>query len=295
MVDPVPPQTLQSLGDRPVCQRNRRLSAPEPILDFATTRTAVRAAADACIGLFAAELDGGVAVRGSDWSVAEVAAHVAVASEVYTEYAGGRKEAFVDISDIAGGSLATTSAQRLAEEPERDLGALAARLDRAVNALLAATAACDGREIVTWNGCEITVGALLGIALGEYLLHGRDVAHAVGRPWTISADDARIVLASVLPLLPLLVDPSATSRADVTYDLRVRGGARVGLTIRRGTIAVTPSPGRVECHVSADPVALLLVAYGRQSQWRAVLTGKLAVWGRKPWVGARLTSYLVAP
>ena len=190
------------------------MEGPEYTADFATTRAAVRAAADACGALFASAPDGGVALPGSDWNVGEVAVHVAVATEAYIDYARGKTEAFVDVSDIAGGSLATTSAQRLAEEPERDVDALVARLDAAASELLTATAECDGTEMVTWNGHEIPVGSMLGIALGEYLLHGRDVAHALGRP----------------------------------------------------AVAVAP-----------------------------VFTGKLAVWGRKPWLGARLTSYLVAP
>jgi uncharacterized protein (TIGR03083 family) len=278
--------------------------SPGSEVDIVAARSAVEAAAGACSALFAAGAgSGAVALPGSEWSVAEVAAHVAVATEVYTEYARGRTEAFVDVDDIAGGSLAESSAQRLAEEPERDLAALATRLDEGVSALLEATDGFDGSEGVTWNGREIPVSSMLGIAVGEYVLHGRDVAHALGRPWTITAADARLVLASVLPLLPLLVDPAATARADVVYDLRVRGGTRVAVTIRRGTLTVTspfPSPTsarheHVDCHVSADPVTLLLVAYGRQSQWPAALTGKLAVWGRKPWLGPRLTRYLVAP
>ena len=51
----------------------------------------------------------------------------------------------------------------------------------------------------------------------------------------------------------------------------------------------------MDCHVSADPVALLLVSYGRRSQWVPVLTGKLLAWGRKPWLGLRLVRYLVTP
>jgi hypothetical protein len=50
-----------------------------------------------------------------------------------------------------------------------------------------------------------------------------------------------------------------------------------------------------DCHVSADLVALLLVAYGRRSQWIPILTGKLVAWGRKPWLGPRLTGNLVTP
>jgi hypothetical protein len=42
-------------------------------------------------------------------------------------------------------------------------------------------------------------------------------------------------------------------------------------------------------------VALLLVSYGRISQWRPALTGKMVAWGRRPWLGLFLTHYLVRP
>ena len=67
------------------------------------------------------------------------------------------------------------------------------------------------------------------------------------------------------------------------------------MAIRGGRLTVDADDGPVDCHVSADPVALLLVSYGRQSQWVPALTGKLLAWGRKPWLGLRLTRYLVTP
>ena len=103
------------------------------------------------------------------------------------------------------------------------------------------------------------------------------------------------MLASALPLLPLLVDPSTTADVRASYDLRVRGGPQDGVVIRDGRLTVGADDGPVDCHVSADPVALLLVSYGRRSQWVPVLTGKPLAWGRKPWLGLRLTSYLVTP
>ena len=112
---------------------------------------------------------------------------------------------------------------------------------------------------------------------------------------TIRPVDARLILASALPMLPLLVDPAATVGVRARYELRVRGGTRIGLSIRDGRLSTDGGEGKVDCHVSADPVALLLVSYGRQSQWVPALTGRLLAWGRKPWLGLRLTHYLVTP
>ena len=67
------------------------------------------------------------------------------------------------------------------------------------------------------------------------------------------------------------------------------------MIIDDGNVTVTGDGESVDCHVSAEPVALLLIAYGRRSQWVPIMTGKLIAWGRKPWLGPRLVRYLVTP
>jgi uncharacterized protein (TIGR03083 family) len=252
--------------------------------------------ADEVCALVESAPDGGLAVPGSDWNVGEVAAHLAAGTEAYVRYVTGSDDPFVDVSDIAGGSLTRSNADRLQAEPERDLGALGERLRAASSALLRASSGRHHEDVVMWNGQPLALGDMLGIGLGEYLLHGRDIATALSRPWTIRADDARLILASALPLLPLLVDPVSTAGVHARYDLRVRGGVRVALIVSDGALTVADADGQpADCHVSADPVALLLVAYGRRSQWPAIFTGKMLAWGRKPWLGPRLVRYLVTP
>jgi uncharacterized protein (TIGR03083 family) len=271
------------------------MDSSSPTIDLDATRVALLRAADRFATLIAGAPDADQPIPDSEWTVGDVAVHVALGSEAYVGYASGATEAWVDVSDIAGGSLARSSAARLAAEPARDLPVSAARARAAVAAIVEAAEGRSAEEPVVWNGMPMTLGAMLGIGLGEYLLHGRDVAKALGRPWTITPDDARLLLAAALPMLPLLVDPAATAGVRARYDLRVRGGTRIGLVIRDGQLSVDAGDGRVDCHVSADPVALVLVSYGRQSQWVPALTGKLLAWGRKPWLGLRLTHYLVAP
>jgi uncharacterized protein (TIGR03083 family) len=270
-------------------------TAGMPDVDVTAARAALRRAGERLAVLIESASDAAAPIPGMEWTVGELAAHVAVVSEVYTGYATGDTEPFVDVTDVAGGSLTRSSAARLAAEPERDVRVLAQRLRAGLAGLEESTEAMPPDAPVIWNGQQVSVSQLVGLALGEVLIHGLDLSRAVGCSWTISADEARVVLVSVLPLLPLLVNPATTSDVDVSYDLRVRRGARVGIRIDRGTLTFREESGRVDCHVSADPVALLLVAYGRRSQWVPALTGKLLAWGRKPWLGLRLTSYLVTP
>jgi uncharacterized protein (TIGR03083 family) len=263
---------------------------------MAAVQTALGRVVDEVCALVASTPDAGVPVPGSDWTVGEVATHLAAGTEAYVRYATGGSEPFVDVSDIAGGSLTRSNAARLQAEPDRDLASLTDRLRAASSALLEASGHGHHEDVVMWNGVPLALGDMLGIGLGEYLLHGRDIATALSLPWTIRPDDARLVLASALPLLPLLVDPVTTAGVHARYDLRIRGGVRVLLHVNDGELTVAVDDVEpVDCHVSADPVALLLTAYGRRSQWGAICTGKLFAWGRKPWLGPRLVRYLVTP
>jgi uncharacterized protein (TIGR03083 family) len=264
--------------------------------DFSWVRGAAKRGAERCALLIEQAPDASARLPRSEWTVRDLAAHVVLGTEVYREYVAGRIEPFVDVSDWAGGSLARTSAQRLVEEQEQDLHALATRLRNAAAALFEFTADCNGDEQVLWHGIEMDLRSVIGILLGEYLVHGYDLARLLNRPWPVDRDDARIVMeATTGSLLPLLADPRTTARVHASFDLRVRGGAQITVRIDNGRIT-TDVPGvPVDCHVSADPVALLFVAYGRQSQWGPILTGRILAWGRKPWLSHRLTSYLTAP
>ena len=47
--------------------------------------------------------------------------------------------------------------------------------------------------------------------------------------------------------------------------------------------------------ITADPVAFLLLGYGRISQWSPILRGKLRAGGRKPWLAMKFATLLASP
>jgi hypothetical protein len=44
----------------------------------------------------------------------------------------------------------------------------------------------------------------------------------------------------------------------------------------------------VDCHISAEPVTFLLMSYNRIGPTMPALSGKVRVWGRRPWLATRL-------
>jgi hypothetical protein len=68
------------------------------------------------------------------------------------------------------------------------------------------------------------------------------------------------------------------------------------VTFDKGRITVdTKPPRRVDCHISADPVALFLVGLGLKKQWGPIATGKLTTWGTRPWLALQFVSFFEVP
>jgi hypothetical protein len=257
---------------------------------------AVLAAASARFAAVAAQVrDPAMPVRQSTWSAAELVVHVAGGLEAYARYLDGDSSPAVDVSDVPGGSLTASNAERLAAEPERAIGVL---LDRAAAAL---ARVCDRArhwsldELVPWHGRQEPLRCFLASAIAEQLLHGRDLARTVGATWPIERRDAILVLDNLAPLLPILVDPETTRTLDATIRIKLRSGPTIPLHFDHGAVTVDETQPHPDATVSADPVSFLLVAYGRRTQWQEIARGRLVAWGRRPWVALKLTSYLVRP
>jgi uncharacterized protein (TIGR03083 family) len=260
-------------------------------VDLAAARAAVEVTAQRAADLVRSLPDPSVRVPGLDWTVGQTAAHLVAAARYYPRYATGQAapEATIDLAD---GNL-----ERIAQVGERGLAELADQLIAETQRLLVLTAdLAPDHRVAFHGGTSLDLAAQTGILLGEFLIHGLDLARSVPRPWPINPDDARLVIAAATALLPRYVDPEAARGITVGYDVRIRGGPRFGLQLTDGAATVVPGAvGSVDCHISADPVAFLVVAYGRGSLWPPIIRGKLTSWGRKPWRALGLTRLLVNP
>jgi hypothetical protein len=105
--------------------------------------------------------------------------------------------------------------------------------------------------------------------------------------------EAGLALEGLLPLLPFMVDERSAADVALRCELRVRGGSRSVVEIDRGTLRVEPpSAAPVDCRLSVDPVAFLLLTYNRVSLPGPILRGRLVAWGRRPWLAMRLQASL---
>ena len=267
-------------------------------LDLSATQAALIAATRRTAGLLREAPDGQTAVPNLAWTVGETAAHLVTILQHSRGFVSGEEDATryatldPDATTPAERSVAA-NARMLEEFTERDPVRLAALLETAAEEFV--TVADQRREdepVLIEAGVSMTVPVMTAVLLGEQLVHGLDFACALKRPWRIDRRDAILVASASMALVPEIIDRDGTAGVHATFELRLRGGPRYRVRIDDGTATVTEVSGSADCWMNVDPVAALLLGYGRIGQWGQLLRGRLIVGGRKPWLVLKFSELL---
>ncbi len=263
------------------------------MVDLAAARHALEDQTPRTMALLATITDPGLPIPGSEWTVGEAAAHLAVTAEGYSEYARGRDRRYpVDPADIPG-----SHRRAFAAMPERDGAKLADMLAAGIGDFLNVTRGRSADHPLRWHGpltlsCATTTCTLLG----EQLLHGWDIAGTVHAPWDLDPDAARLVIAGVAPLFELRTNRGGGVRIEAGYELDVAGGPRLFAWFRDGRLRFDTSPsGAVDCRLGADPVTWLLALYGRVPWDEVLAAGQVTVAGGETALAAQFKSQLRNP
>lgn len=104
------------------------------------------------------------------------------------------------------------------------------------------------------------------------------------------------MLAGYAPCYEPNVNPETTRGLNVAYALDLRGVARVVVRFVDGRYSLDPADGGpVDCVISADPVAWLLVGSGRLDQWAAIALGLIEAGGERPELAAGFGDLFIFP
>jgi uncharacterized protein (TIGR03083 family) len=230
-----------------------------------------------------------------DWTVADTAAHVAIVARLNAGLIGGDLSP-LDAPDLdrgwqesSLGGFARLNALTLDHFPERALDVVANTLLEEVDLVLNRAGDVDPRELRPWLGsAQLPAAAHVAHQLNEILIHGLDIARALDVPWHISAHEAALTFdLFLMPMLGgrsgrLLAGGGAPGR--VTLEFRSKHTTPVVLTSENGRLQVEPADGRkTDAQVRFDPATMMLTIFRRTRLARAVVTGKVLAFGRRPW------------
>jgi uncharacterized protein (TIGR03083 family) len=256
---------------------------------------AIRETAEDIAALLRSASGTALPVPGSEWTVGEVAAHLALANELMADLAAGRERPY---GDGTPQSLAAANAQSLTAFGERRAEPLAGTITGRAEAFLDAVtrAGRDGPVPAT------PLGSMRRSVLASYLLthmlgHGYDLARALRRPHMIDPARVGLCMPFMLSVMPRVADTAATAGLTARYRIRLRGGDAFGVSVADGAVQVTPgAPAhRTDCTILIEPTAFLLIALGRRNPWRAMAQGHVLAWGPKPWLAPRFPALFTAP
>jgi hypothetical protein len=184
----------------------------------------------------------------------------------------------------------------IAENPETDGKKLADQIREGLERVLVVTASLPGDQPISYHaGLRLNLGELVSLYLGEYLLHGYDIAVAVEAPWPIDPGYAVLAVRGFRACYSAIFNPATAGGFDATYRLDTAGIDPFFVRITDATYEDPATPGSVDCIISADPVTTLLVMSGRLSQWAAIALGRLTFSGDQPEIGPRFNDLFVFP
>jgi len=266
----------------------------EPTELRAAARDGLATAAERFIRLLETQPHTATPIPGSRWTVRDAAAHLAGGLRRHIDYVHG-EGTLAPTLDKEHFSNRTRS--QLDETSEADSENLAGQIRNGVADYHALTASTPADQPIAYHGgLRPTLAQLTAVLLGEYVLHGYDVAVALGEPWPIEPEHAALVVGAYRLFLPLIFQPDAADGLQATFHVAVSGTDPYFVRIAHGAYEeLDAAPPAVDCSIATDAVTALLVQSGRLSQWPAIALGRLTFSGARSEVGPRFASLFLFP
>ena len=232
-------------------------------------------------------------IPGSTWTAGEIAGHVLT---VLRRYTGGAVTTGDGLSATGAGvtelnareldELGRMSVAEILGEAWQELADIEQLFPRTM----------DLNEPFPFHGGQKMDGAAaLGNLIGEFSVHGRDVARSRGKTWKVGSRNAALALNLGIQVAPAYVAPTAPG--DLKVEIRTPESAPWVFDLVDGTLTSRPSVRgeAIDVRIFGRTEPLLLNLYGRMGLARATAHGVTVIGGRRPWRVARMPRSFLAP
>src|SRR6185437_6136866 len=242
------------------------------------------------------------------WSVTEVVAHVASIAWLDTMLLGAAAEPF-PMPGVLDAVVATAvddvhglNDQVMSYFTERNPGRVLGILRDHIDLMLTASQNRDPGEAFSWlGGARLPLAGMLAHMVNEMLIHGSDIARAVKVPWAMPQADAALFFEIFYMGLAsgdmgrILEGGRRPLKRRIAVEFRSDYTTPVTVVVHNGQVTTEPIGPGADATVRFDPVTLNMMLFGRISKPRAILTRKIVVGGRRPWLVLAFLRTIRAP
>jgi uncharacterized protein (TIGR03083 family) len=226
--------------------------------------------------------------RGLDWNVHQVIAHVLCVARRYQAIAEGR--------DFRRARQPRELDQINDEEMQAVMAPIPELLEDLETLEPVMDAFFDGLPD-DYTG-EFHCGAMVsGIVvqvnwLFELVLHGEDIARAVGAPWEIRERDMLLLLREAVELAPAYVKAGIAPATDICVALQIPDSRPYVMHVHDGTLETRPrrSGDRPDAVLKAPASTMVRLFLHRIGPFTVARQGLRVVGGRRPWKAMQLQS-----
>lgn len=137
--------------------------------------------------------------------------------------------------------------------------------------------------------------------VNEMLIHGNDIARAVKVPWAMPQADAALFFEIFYMGLAsgdmgrILEGGRRPLKRRIAVEFRSEYTTPVTVVVHNGQVTTEPIGPGADATVRFDPVTLNMMLFGRISKPRAILTRKIVLGGRRPWLVLAFLRTIRAP
>src|ERR687894_2911517 len=232
--------------------------------DYQRTRDAVETVAGSIAEMLRHAPDTSVRIPNWNWTVGEGGAHLVATQDVYRDGLKGHTGPY---GDGHADAFDAVNKHMLVAFGERDGATLADMLVDRTRSFLKESAQYPENHRIPYHW-PMDLPTWTSYMLVHLLMHGWPIAKALDRPSPLEPAHTDLAVPFFKVVMPAIFDKEAAKGLKANLEVRLRGGRRFTVAFKGESVTVEDTPpGRVDCHLSADPVAFFLVSLGLVGQW----------------------------
>jgi len=141
----------------------------------------------------------------------------------------------------------------------------------------------------------MTLLELYSYCLIHLMIHGNAIARTLTKPLPVTNESAALALPSMKLIMPKLFDKNRAKGFTANFVIDIRGVEKFAIICDKGKLKIENKlPKKIDCRISATPLAFFLISTGNTSKWKQILTGKFFVFGKKPWLAFQLQTLFIS-